>query len=381
MVSFLHHPMRRTIIYKVANGCNLGCGYCYERRRLGSLKPNESDDMAPLLPYLEREAHEHEGNRYMICLHGGEPLLMGVTAFERIASCLERLNEETSNSFSFSLQTNATLMSAEWAQAFLRYESLMGERGIGVSLDGDEQTHDSFRKLLVGGGSYEAVMKGVDCLKHNNVPFGVLSVTTQTSIQRASNVFDAIMDISPKFWRILPCYNLTSAGAMLPYSVKPTEYADYLKEQFMRWVGSGMMRQVIVDPFATIISVMNNQPIPWCEYREDKCENFLSVETDGSLCICDTFDGMTYKDEVQLRGCNFHQSLLDMPKYYYALKAEMDSDCRKQNCPASEVCHGGCYGMRWLFRKKNYDLYKDYCLAKRSLILYLSQAVKIAETH
>ena len=149
----------------------------------------------------------------------------------------------------------------------------------------------------------------------------------------------------------------------------------------MRWVGSGMMRQVIVDPFATIISVMNNQPIPWCEYREDKCENFLSVETDGSLCICDTFDGMTYKDEVQLRGCNFHQSLLDMPKYYYALKAEMDSDCRKQNCPASEVCHGGCYGMRWLFRKKNYDLYKDYCLAKRSLILYLSQAVKIAETH
>ncbi len=373
--------MRRTIIYKVTNGCNLGCGYCYERRRLGCLKPDTSDNMAPLLPYLEREAHCHKGNRYMICLHGGEPLLMGLNAFEEIASCLERLNTETDNSFAFSLQTNATLVTDEWAQAFFRYKSLMGERGIGVSLDGDELTHDHFRKMNAGGGSYSAAIKGVDCLKKNGVPFGILSVTTQTSIRRAAHIFEAIMNIAPKFWRILPCYNLNSEGILLPYSVRPTEYAEYLKGQFLRWVHSGMVKRVVVDPFATIISVMNNKPVPWCEYREDKCEDFLSVETDGSLCICDTFSEMTYKDEYQLQGCDFHRALKDMPAYYTALKSALDADCRSQNCPVSGICHGGCYGMRWLFRAKNPELYEDYCLAKRSIISHLSKAVRAAEMH
>lgn len=371
--------MRRTIIYKVTNGCNLACGYCYERRRLGEMKPCCTDSMADLLPFLEKEAESNSGNRYMICLHGGEPLLMGIPAFRKIAETLNRLDKNTDNSFAFSLQTNASLLTEEWAGAFFDYRHLMGERGVGVSLDGDSQTHDKYRKMIGGKGSYSSAVKGIRNLQNAGVPFGILSVTTNYSLENTQRIFDAIMALTPKFWRLLPCYNLNDDGSPLPYSVKPLSYAKYLREIFLLWVKSGLMKKIIVDPFATIISIIKKQPVPWCEYREDKCENFLSVETDGSLCICDTFPIMTYKDETKLHGCNFHAALTDMPDYYHALKHELDSYCQGQNCSARSVCKGGCYGMRWFFKEKNKELYDEYCLAKREIVSFIQRMVDKAD--
>lgn len=373
------NKMRRTIIYKVTNGCNLGCGYCYERRRLGEMKLNCSDVMAPLLPYLEQEAEQHSGNRYMICLHGGEPLLMGVDKFDKIASTLEKLNRETDNSFAFSLQTNATLMTEQWASVFARYKDLMGERGIGVSIDGDEETHNRFRKIVGGQGSYHAAIRGIERLREHHVPFGILTVTTQYSLQRADAIFESILNLRPKFWRLLPCYNLDGNGSLTSYALDPLDYASYLKKQFNNWVKSGKMREIIVDPFTSIISVIKGKPVPWCEYRVDKCENFLSVETDGSLCICDTFPEMTYKDQSRLAGCDFHAALIDMPDYYSKLKSDLDMHCANEDCPVKEVCHGGCYGMRWVFKSQNEALYRNYCNAKRSIITHIMNAVRLTE--
>lgn len=84
---------------------------------------------------------------------GGEPLLAGKPFFEQVVR-LQAAYAPPRTVISNALQTNGTLLDAEWAAFFKQYAFL-----IGVSLDGPQPIHDKHRVTGSGAGSYQAVMR------------------------------------------------------------------------------------------------------------------------------------------------------------------------------------------------------------------------------
>jgi uncharacterized protein len=170
-----HHS--RVFIIKLAGRCNLNCSYCYmynlgdttyrERPRVMS-KPVALAALSRIAQYAE----EHGIDAVQLVLHGGEPLLVGK---EWMKWFLDQVYRELGDgaAVGVGVQTNGTLLDAQWVRLFSRYCV-----GVGVSMDGLPQFHDQFRVDFAGRGSYAKVQHAVELLRDDREPppWGVLVV-------------------------------------------------------------------------------------------------------------------------------------------------------------------------------------------------------------
>jgi uncharacterized protein len=96
-----------------------------------------------------------------LIFHGGEPLLAGKHFFRQFteeAHCI-LLPDVTPI---FNMQTNGTLLDAEWLDLLIDLKI-----GFGISLDGPKEINDRHRVDHRGAGSYDAVRKAVDLVLRN----------------------------------------------------------------------------------------------------------------------------------------------------------------------------------------------------------------------
>ncbi len=101
---------------------------------------------------------------------GGEPL---VRKKDLLALC----NKHSDCVFlSF---TNATLIDEAFAQEMLRVKNFIPA----ISVEGDEESHDSRR----GDGSFDKVVRAMDILKRNKLPFGISCCYTSQNYDRISS--------------------------------------------------------------------------------------------------------------------------------------------------------------------------------------------------
>src|SRR5262249_42638893 len=94
------------------------------------------------------------------------------------------------------IQTNATLIDQEWCDLFAK-----GGIQVGVSLDGPEDLNDSQRVDRRGKGTFAAAWRGLQLLKANSIPFFLLAVLTEASLDRAEEI-----------WRLIRESGATSIG-------------------------------------------------------------------------------------------------------------------------------------------------------------------------
>ena len=123
----------------VGSLCNLRCQYCYYLDKSSIYGGREPKMGLPLLERCIRDFCEScDLPELTVEWHGGEPLLAGMDFF-RSALAFER-KYSGGRPVHNTLQTNGTLLDAEWA-AFFRDNGFL----IGLSLDGPEDIHDCFR--------------------------------------------------------------------------------------------------------------------------------------------------------------------------------------------------------------------------------------------
>jgi uncharacterized protein len=165
----------RTFILKVASRCNLACPYCYVYfkgdatwKRRPPVMPDSVFDQT--LERIQEYCTASGQSSVAITFHGGEPCLIGARRFDTWCSRAQQ-SLRSSTSVRFGIQTNGTLLDAEWAETLRRH----GVR-VGVSVDGPREIHDSRRPDHRGGGSYEAVERGLAVLRKTGVPFAILAV-------------------------------------------------------------------------------------------------------------------------------------------------------------------------------------------------------------
>jgi uncharacterized protein len=132
---------------------------------------------------LVRDA-EFPGDHLEIRWHAGEPLAVSKQFYEDAFARARRiLGEQTA--LHHSIQTNAVLLDPQWV------DLLQANRvTVGVSIDGPPVIHDTRRLTRRGGGTFQKVMDGIQCLQAARFKFDVIAVITPETLHHARVFMD-----------------------------------------------------------------------------------------------------------------------------------------------------------------------------------------------
>lgn len=146
-----HKPRRVQLL--MAQGCNLGCRYCYAWR-------NGSNQKGTLMPWeIAKATVDHlirnSGSRpnLQVTFFGGEPLL-NYEVMRQIVEYCRGIEKTTPKRFTFELITNGTLLTAEITDWIVSEKFLLF-----VSIDGWKEMHNYNRPSMSGDDMYDTILK------------------------------------------------------------------------------------------------------------------------------------------------------------------------------------------------------------------------------
>jgi uncharacterized protein len=131
--------------------CNLACPYCFEDHFRGNHVMSAAT--ARLLEEKIREEQMGWGRDVVLRFYGGEPL-MALPRLKEIAGHLSAAAAIVGTNFSFSLVTNATLLTRSVVEELLP----LGLTSAQVTLDGPGEIHDRQRPFVSGQGSFDLIV-------------------------------------------------------------------------------------------------------------------------------------------------------------------------------------------------------------------------------
>jgi len=166
--------------------CNINCDYCYLPHRTSSVRMEQET----LRKVMERVWESGlVGPEFQILWHAGEPLAVPIAWYREAFATISQFpkgDQRVVHTF----QTNATLISQDWCDFINEHEI-----EIGVSIDGPEFIHDFHRKTRNGNGTHAKAMRGVELLRKNKIPFGVVAVISDKSLDYPDEIFQYFVDM------------------------------------------------------------------------------------------------------------------------------------------------------------------------------------------
>lgn len=164
------------IVVQPTTFCNLDCTYCYlhERSLRNRMQVAVSSKIAEYIAC--------QSDPIRIAWHGGEPTAVGLDTFLNLyeplsPSCFDAPVRHN-------IQTNATLLDDPWCE-FLATERFE----VGISIDGPSWMNHN-RRYRNGRPAFDAISRGIDCLRKHNVPFGMIAVLTEESLSHARELYE-----------------------------------------------------------------------------------------------------------------------------------------------------------------------------------------------
>jgi uncharacterized protein len=337
--------------------CNLDCSYCFFLSK-EMLYPGSRFRMADELleTYLRQliEAHR-QVPEVTIAWQGGEPTLMGLEFFERSVELTEEFLRPGQRA-AFTIQTNGTLIDADWASFFRRNDFL-----VGISIDGPRELHDAYRVNKGGKGSFDEVMCGLGHLRDAGVEWNALTTVHAANGDHGRAVYRFLRDecdarfvqfipiiervveagdgdVPWSSWRDRPLYE-QEGNRVTNRSVGGEQYGRFLIDVFEEWVRRDV-GEVYVQMFDVALANWVGEPPGLCVHSET-CGLALALEHTGDLYSCDHF-----VEPRHLLGNIKEHKMLELVASPKQRQFGLDKrDTLPRYCLECDVrfaCHGGC---------------------------------------
>ncbi|OPY86415.1 MAG: Antilisterial bacteriocin subtilosin biosynthesis protein AlbA [Smithella sp. PtaU1.Bin162] len=165
---------RPVVVWNITRRCNLRCIHCYSNSRdisfAGELTTGEGKNVLKDLAQFGSP---------VILFSGGEPLLR-----PDLADLAEYAVDQGLRAV---ISTNGTLITKTIAGKLQK----IGLSYIGISLDGTEKTHDTFRRTK---GAYAAALTGIRNCRDAGIKVGIRFTVSRHNVQDVAAMFDLLAE-------------------------------------------------------------------------------------------------------------------------------------------------------------------------------------------
>ena len=345
-ISPFSHPVY--VMAKPAGAqCNLACRYCYYLEKSGMYGHSGGQNMSRevLELFVKQYIAAQTQREVLFVWHGGETMLRPLSFYQEAL----RLQKKYARGHIIDncLQTNGTLITEEWCEFFKENNWL-----IGVSLDGPEAMHDTFRKDRHNEGTFKKVMHGVELLNRYGVEWNAMAVVNSSNANHPKEFYRFFKDIechyiqfTPIVERMVPTLTpplegLSSGNSleMTPETVQPQQWGNFLCSIFDEWVAEDVGEYFIQLFDATLANWVGVEP-GVCSMAKT-CGNALAIEHNGDLFSCDHFVFPQYKLGNIRRQPIAELCYSEQQNTFRRLKQTLPAQCRR--CKYEFACHGEC---------------------------------------
>lgn len=309
--------------------CNLACTYCYVLE-----KPSERMSLAlaeRVVDELLRYNDPILETRFI--WHGGEPMLAGIDFYQHVCSYIHA--QYPNHMVQHYIQTNGTLLTDKWIDLFLEENF-----NVGVSLDGWKELHDACRKTRGGRGTFDKIFQNIMRAREKGLIVGILSVITRHALGHEEELFHFFYEHKLDFG-FHPIISLTPWMDQ-ELSITSEEFADISIKLFDLGFFQPEPRVTSVTPtLHYAMAVMMGCSSGFCVLAETCAEEYISIEPDGRVHVCDRFAG-----NADLAFGNITESSLEeilqsparqaFQRRWQVLKAKC------HGCAWASICYGGC---------------------------------------
>ncbi|ELS04296.1 arylsulfatase regulator (Fe-S oxidoreductase) [Xenococcus sp. PCC 7305] len=178
----------KQLVLQPTSFCNLDCSYCY----LPDRQKKQFMTVETAMLIFSKLLHSELADREMeIRWHAGEPLFAGLDFYR---SVMRNLKEITPSDYLFrhTIQTNGTVLNDEWCE-FFKNEGFE----VGLSIDGPANLHNLRRRTRSDVETHSAVVRAAQLLRKHNLPFSVIAVLTDESLNRVEDIYEFFSEIHP----------------------------------------------------------------------------------------------------------------------------------------------------------------------------------------
>jgi len=238
---------------------------------------------------------------------------------------------------------------------------------VGISIDGPKDLHDRYRLDLGGHGTWDRVMRAIDCCKEHRVEFNTLTLVNRLTADHPDEVFDFLVELGVRYLQFIPCVEVDpQTGAIAEFSVSPKQYGDFLCRVFDRWVQFGPQRLSIRD-FDSILSHCIGGHHTLCTF-DRQCSQYIVVEHTGDIFPCDFFVEPGWRLGNILETPIEQLAACELKRAFARRKQMIAGKCLV--CRHLALCRGGCMKDRVPFGKDGLSRESYFCESYRRFFDY-----------
>ena len=344
-----------TLYLIVAQGCNLGCKYCFAENENGNWKNSKMNFDVAKVSIDKFVNHIKENNiaDATIMLFGGEPL-MNWSLIEEIVCYV---NDSYPNVLNFSIVTNGTLINNEKALFFKKNNIIPA-----ISIDGPKEINDQNRVFKKGDRSvYNSVLKAIKVLKENECNFGLSITLTPDVISKRKEMIEWIKELKVKDVYLNPLHCDYGDGWEKHYK----NNTEFLIQTFydlleINIVNSRILRQI-------------NSFVSKSFYFSDCCAgglNQLTIKPSGDVMVCQCNYFLEKNNMGNILKDSFKEIIEGKNANYWIENVPiMKKKCL--DCECIFICGGSCVNQDTnLFGTKNAND-ESYCIYIKTIFDWL----------
>ncbi|MBQ0077159.1 MAG: anaerobic sulfatase-maturation protein [Bacteroidales bacterium] len=341
-------PRSFSLMIKPAGSlCNLDCHYCYYLDKAdiyGGKEPRMSLEM--LETCVRKYIEANEVDRVCFNWHGGEPLVMGIDFYKKALEFEKKYG--AGKTILNTIQTNGTLLNAEWA-SFFRDNGFL----VGISIDGPSAIHNRYRRDKSGNPTLDRVLRGLDELNKAGVEYNTMTTINKSSEGHGLEVYDFLKSLGSHYMQFMPVVEHvvdrgarqyivapdTEGARKAPWSVSAIGYGRFMIDIFDYWVRHDVGRY-FVNLFDSTLAGWVGAQSGTCAYAEI-CGGNSIIEHNGDVYCCDHFVYPEYR--LGNIATDSLAELMDSPTqtaFGINKRNALPSVCLK--CKWFKACHGEC---------------------------------------